>query len=120
MPQKYRSKFELDFANDLKKRKVRFDYERIRINYSLSCNYIPDFVLHNGTIIETKGRFTVFDRRKHLLIKSQHSYLDIRFVFYRSSERIRKGSKTTYADWCDKNGFLWAEKTIPNEWLKND
>lgn len=24
----------------------------------------------------------------------------------------------SYAQWCDKNGFKWAEKTIPEEWLK--
>ena len=32
--------------------------------------------------------------------------------------KIRKGSKTTYGMFCDKHGILWAEKTIPESWLK--
>ena len=32
--------------------------------------------------------------------------------------KIRKGSKTTYGDFCDKNGIIWAEKNIPESWLK--
>ena len=31
--------------------------------------------------------------------------------------KIRKGSKTTYGDWCDKNGIVWAEKQIPEDWF---
>ena len=34
-----------------------------------SITYTPDFVLPNGVIIETKGRFVAADRRKHLEIK---------------------------------------------------
>ena len=68
-------------------------------------------------MIETKGRWTTEDRKKHLLIKDQHPELDIRFVFQNPKGKIRKGSKTTYADYCDKHGILWADKEIPNEWL---
>ena len=32
--------------------------------------------------------------------------------------KIRKGSKTTYADFCEKHGIVWAEKEIPTDWLK--
>jgi hypothetical protein len=52
------------------------------------------------------------------LIKQQHPELDIRFVFSNSRSRISKQSKTTYADWCEKNGFMFADKSIPKEWLK--
>ena len=81
-------------------------------------NYTPDFWLPNGIIVETKGVFTVQDRQKHLLIKDQYPDLDLRFVFSNSKNRLRKGSKTTYADWCDKHGIVWADKQIPKEWLK--
>jgi len=79
--------------------------------------YTPDFLLPNGIIIETKGRFTPADRMKHLAIQKQHPNLDIRFVFSNSKSKLRKGAKTTYADWCDKNGFLYADKDVPQEWL---
>ena len=32
--------------------------------------------------------------------------------------KIRKGSKTTYGDFCDKHGIIWAEKDLPKSWLK--
>jgi hypothetical protein len=80
--------------------------------------YTPDFVLPNGIIIETKGRFTVADRRKHLLIKKQHPKLDIRFVFENENNKLRKGSKTSYGKWCEKNDFLYCTRVIPQTWLK--
>jgi hypothetical protein len=69
-------------------------------------------------IIETKGRFVTEDRQKHLLIKAQHPELDIRFVFSNSRAKISKTSKTTYAAWCDKYGFKYADKRIPEAWLE--
>ena len=47
----------------------------------------------------------------------QHPEFDIRFVFTSSKNKISKNSKTSYADWCDKNGFLYADKFIPEEWF---
>ena len=79
--------------------------------------YTPDFVLPNGVIVECKGRLTVHDRTKHLMIKAQHPELDIRFVFQYNNP-ITKGSKTRYTDWAEKHGFLWAMKYIPKEWKK--
>lgn len=97
------------------------EYESTTIRYekpAKSSRYTPDFVLPNKIIIESKGRFLTADRQKHLLIKQQHPQLDIRFVFQRSANPIAKGSKTTYAAWCLKHGFLFADKRIPEEWLK--
>ena len=54
------------------------------------------------------------------LIKKQYPELDIRFVFMNANNKIYKGSKTTYAMWANKHGFEWAEKNIPEEWLKNE
>src|SRR3546814_2796560 len=61
---------------------------------------------------------TLFRSRKHELIKAQHPGLDIRFVFSRSKSPIRKGSKTTYADWCAKRGIPFADKLVPQEWAE--
>lgn len=116
----YRSGLEDKISEDLKDRNVKFEYEKLKIKYEVheDRTYTPDFTLPNGIIIESKGRFTPEDRKKHLLVKKQHPDLDIRFVFSNSKGKIRKGSKTTYADWCDKHGFMYADKRIPDEWVK--
>lgn len=96
-------------------------YEERKLPYirpASTHRYTPDFVLDNGIIIESKGIFTPEDRKKHLLVRAAHPTLDIRFVFTRSSSPINKGSKTTYADWCRKNGFLFADKRIPASWFE--
>jgi hypothetical protein len=116
----YRSGLEDVISKDLKDRGVDFGYETVKINWKLVENktYTPDFILPNGVIIESKGRFVPDDRKKHLKVREQNPDLDIRFVFSNSKNKIRKGSKTTYAMWCEKNNFLYADKRIPDEWIK--
>lgn len=117
----FRSGLEERIAQELLEAGVEFTYEDQVIRYekpSKISRYTPDFVLSNGIIIETKGRFLTADRQKHLLVKNQHPEKDIRFVFSRSKERISKQSKTTYADWCDKHGFKYADTHIPESWIK--
>lgn len=117
----FRSGLEERLAQELLEAGIDFTYEDQVIHYvkpEKVARYTPDFVLQNGIIIEAKGRYLTQDRQKHLLIKKQHPDLDIRFVFSRSKERISKKSKTTYADWCDRHGFLYADESIPEEWIK--
>ena len=116
----YRSGLEDRISKQLKSLSVPVKYEEMKIKYAINeaRTYTPDFELPNGIIIESKGRFVVADRKKHLLIKKQHPDLDIRFVFSNSRAKINKGSKTTYGMWCDKHGFLYADKLIPEEWIK--
>ena len=115
----YRSKFEVKVAADLGKRKIDFQYEKVSFDYVPKIrNYTPDFYLPESKIyIETKGRLTTNDRVKHLLIKEQYPDLDIRFVFVNANNKISRTSKTTYANWCDRHKFLWAESLVPMEWL---
>lgn len=117
----YRSGLEERVAQELKAALgVAVPYESTKIKYERPAKahtYTPDFVLPNGIIIETKGRLITADRQKHLLIKQQHPEFDIRFVFGNSRNRINKGSSTTYADWCNKNGFKFADRSVPKEWL---
>ena len=116
----YRSGLEDDIAKDLKDRGVEFEYEKLKVQWQLLENktYTPDFKLPNGIIVESKGRFVQADRKKHLIIQDQHPFLDIRFVFSNSRSKLYKGAKSTYGDWCNKHGFLYADKRIPDEWLK--
>lgn len=117
----YRSGLEDKVAAQLRDAEIDAKYEEYQIPYEIpasSHHYTPDFVLPNGIIIETKGVFDVDDRKKHLLIKKQYPKLDIRFVFSSSKTHIYKGSKTTYADWCNKYEFKFADKWIPDTWLR--
>jgi len=116
----FRSGLEMEIDESLKSRGIDGEYEQHVIKYTkpeTHHKYHPDFKLPNGIFVETKGRFLTADRKKHLLIKAQHPELDIRFLFQNSKTRISKSSKTTYADWCIKYGFKFADKEIPAEWL---
>ena len=116
----FRSGLEERIAEQLDKAGVEYEYEKLKLKYIKPASthlYTPDFVLANGIIVETKGRFLANDRQKHILVKRHNPTLDIRFVFSNSKARITKTSRTTYAAWCEKNGFKYADKTIPQEWI---
>ena len=113
----YKSGLERSFARDLTALGVSFEYEAVDVPYWQERTYTPDFWLPNNILIETKGYWTSADRTKHKLVREQHPELDIRFVFQRASNRLSKKSKTSYADYCDRMGWKWAEMTIPRKWL---
>ncbi len=125
----YRSGLESKIGEQLKSAGVEWYYEPERIPYIPNQKtYTPDFYLPHkddvlsktnryGIFIETKGRFLASDRAKHLLIKEQHPDLDIRFVFTNPNQKLYKGSRTTYGQWCNKYGFKYAKKDIPSEWI---
>lgn len=107
-------------ADQLESKGVPVVFEQYTVRYTVPESahiYTPDLLLPNGIVIEGKGIFDADDRKKHLLIKDQHPELDIRFVFSSSKSKLYKGSPTTYGAWCDKNGFKYADKLIPQAWL---
>jgi hypothetical protein len=116
----YRSGLELNISMSLDTIKYKYDYESIKIEWEdlTYRTYTPDFILNNGIIIETKGRFLASDRKKHIAIKKQHPDLDIRFVFTNSKNKLQKGAKSSYGQWCDKHGFRYYDRIIPEDWLK--
>ena len=73
------------------------NYETDKITYTVperQSTYTPDFRINTsngGFYIEGKGRWTVDDRHKHLLIREQHPDLDIRFVFSNANAKLYKG-----------------------------
>ena len=99
-------------------------YEQEKITYvqpEKSRSYTPDFkiITKDGCFyIESKGRWTTEDRKKHLWLKEQHPTIDIRLVFQNCNTKLYKGSPTSYADYCDKHGLRYACKEIPDEWLR--
>lgn len=115
MTNKYRSGSERNAGNLLDRLSVPYNFEPYYINYTWLeyKKYLPDFVLPNGIVLEVKGRFTLEDRKKHLFLKESHPKLDIRFVFDNPNNKLTKGGKATYADWCNKNGFIFCSaKTL--------
>ena len=83
------------------------------------AKYIPDFVLKNGIIVESKGRLTATDRAKMLQVKADNPESDIRFLFQRANNRItRSPNSMTYWQWAEKHDFRWYEgDNIPQEWF---
>lgn len=119
----YRSGLEATVCKELDDQGVDYEYESIKIPYippSKERKYTPDVILDNGIIIELKGRFVTADRQKHRFIKSQYPELDIRFIFQNPRNKINKGSKTMYGDWCNKYDFKFAKMHIPTEWIEEE
>lgn len=97
---------------------MAFEYETLKLPYTLEKVYTPDFILPNGIVIEAKGRFMPNDRPKMLAVQKAHPDLDIRFLFMDPMKKLTKRGKTTYADWAEKNGFKWAlGPKVPQEWI---
>lgn len=116
----YRSKFESEVAKKLDKDGVDFEFESQVVVYvepATTKKYIPDFILGNGIIVEAKGRWTVHDRKKIVLVKEQNPKLDLRMLFQRD-QFLNKGSKTRYSTWCEKRGIPYAVGEIPKEWYE--
>ena len=126
MTNKYRSKFEKAVAGYIGKRRVKFDYEGHKFKFiqpAKARTYNPDFYIpETGTYIETKGKLTPDDRTKLVWVREQNPGLKLVILFMKSNNPIRKGSKTTYADWADSAGMDWADFAdgIPERWLRTD
>jgi predicted nuclease of restriction endonuclease-like RecB superfamily len=112
LKKKLRNKFEDKLYRRLKRAKVRFKYEALKIPYILARHYIPDFIIETPTgqvLIEAKGYFRPEAKAKMLAVKKLNPQLDIRLVFYSANpKQIR---------WAEKNGFRYAVGDIPTEWL---
>ena len=106
-----------------KKTKGKYEYEPDTIPFiqpAAKRKYRPDFKIRENVYVETKGRLDSSTRAKHLWVKEQNPDITIYFVFQRPHNRIRKGSKTTYASWCEEHGFEWAaiDGPFPKHWFK--
>ena len=116
----FKSGLEETISQQIESQGIKVEYETEKVPYIIPASnhtYSPDFKLPNGIRVETKGRFVAADRKKHLLVKEHNPHLDIRFVFSNSKNKISTKSKTTYGDWCEKNGYKYADKIIPIEWF---
>ena len=119
----FRSGLEERVSQQITKAGLELLYETDKIGYVVparDARYTPDFKLPKPGgffYVETKGIWTVQDRAKHLLIQKQFPDLDIRFVFSNQNAKLYKGSPTSYALYCEKHNFRYANKVIPEAWL---
>lgn len=123
---KFRSKGEAVFYSQCKAAGLEPDYENKNdvIEYIIpesKHKYNPDFTLQKiaggKMIIEYKGMWELADRKKHLELKRQFPNLDIRIIFEKPQNKIKKGSSTTYGAWCNAKGIKWAAKKMPAAWI---
>jgi len=112
----FKSGFERTVAANLAARGAGFVYEGLEFPYTLNGVYHPDIQLENGIVVELKGLLDRESKRKMAAIRKQYPDLDIRFLFMSADKKI-PGSKQTHGQWATKNGFKWAEREIPQEWL---
>lgn len=112
-----------DAENFEGKKTLSSEYEPDSFTYTVeeTKTYTPDYKVKTkkGRIfyIEYKGVLDLETRKKMLRIKDQYPKMDIRLIFQKAANKIRKGSPTTYGMWAEKNGFPWAELNIPRRWL---
>ena len=108
---KPRNKFEQRLDAQLENSGVSYEYESLKLPYTIEGTYNPDWhIKHNDIIIEGKGHFRPEAMRKMVAVKKMHPHLDIRIVFYSANKK--------YIKWANKYGFPYAIGSIPEEWLK--
>lgn len=111
MTKKFRSGLESAFNDAVKNEK--FLYEPYRLPYTIHKKYIPDFICERtGAMIECKGFFRVGDTQKYKAIRDEIDRPLI-FLFTDSRKKLRKGSKITLGQWCEKEGLAhFTMKTV--------
>lgn len=88
----------------------QFEYEPRRFPFQVTRHYLPDWVNEiDKEIVEAKGRFTAEDRQKHKAFREQYPDWTVTIVFQKADAPITKGSKTTNAAWCERNGIQWRQ-----------
>lgn len=114
---KYRSKFEASVGPAIEAR--GFAYEAERLPYARQPGiYTPDFS-RAKTIIEAKGFLTAADRKKLLEVRADYPTYRICLLFQNAHATLNKKSKTTYAKWAERHGFLWAHRTPHDSWFRS-
>ncbi len=106
---KYRSGLEERFD---KETKHKLAFEPYKLPYVVNRHYIPDFVYNRNdnheVLVECKGFFRVGDTQKYKSIRDcLTKKQELVFLFSNATKKLRKGSKMTLGQWCDKEGFKY-------------
>lgn len=105
----YRSGLERKFAEAAPR--GAFEYEPYKIPYTVYRDYIPDFVFNacNGKrfLVECKGFFRQGDTQKYKAIRDSIGLDELIFLLSDEYKKVRKGSKMTMGQWCEKEGLAY-------------
>ena len=104
----------------LKQHFPRVTYEPDHIEYlqpEKERKYNPDFKMGKNIYIEAKGKLDLATRQKMVWFKDCNPSITIIFLFMNPDNKITKRSKTTYAMWADKEGFLWLD--FRKDWIND-
>jgi len=98
---------------------IEHSYETESVKYTTHHTYTPDFTVPgpHPFFLEIKGWLSQEDRTKLLNVVVHNPTLPLLVVFQNPEQKIRKGSKTTVAEWATKYGIPWAPIPIPKEIL---
>lgn len=101
---------------------IAYEFEKHKYHYTIPATnhtYLADFKLQESDlVIETKGRLTREDRKKMVAVLASNPGLNLVMVFSDANKKIYKGSKTSYAEWCDKVGIKWLDVKTFEKQLK--
>lgn len=117
----HRSGLETAFDKITKLKGFNLTYEDTVLAYHTlpqKKRYTPDWTVRPGWYIESKGRLSSADRKKHLYIKEQHPTVRILIVFQRPQNKLYKGSPTSYGQWATKVGIEWCAVEDVKVWSK--
>jgi hypothetical protein len=114
---------EVRCAANMQDKKIAYAYENVTFSYQYKPQkYTPDFELYGADgekiYIEYKGKMDNATRKKLLTIRACNPDIKFYLVFEKPNNKIRKGSKTTYAMWAESHNFEWSEHYVREEWLK--
>jgi hypothetical protein len=102
----FRSEFEQTVNTQLNR--VGFDYESEKIQYHIPRVYTPDFVHPSGILVECKGFFREGDTQKYKsIVNCLPDDKELVFVLMKPNQKVRKGTKLSMGEWCDKHGIKW-------------
>lgn len=103
-----------------RKHRFTFEYEPEAYNYYVEHWYTPDWKIErkDGShfFVESKGWWKSQERTKLLKTLKEHPELDIRMLF-QYDNKLNKGSKSRYSDWCKKHGIKYSVGSIPEDWF---
>lgn len=116
----FRSKFEKHMWKEIIAKYPKAEYEKHTFEYTQpekKRKYTPDFQIDLGSniFIEAKGKLDIETRQKMIMLRDSRPDIVIIFLFMNPTVKIRKGSKTTYGMWAEKENFLWLDAR--GDWL---
>ena len=116
----FKSKLEMKVAKMIGK---QWEYEITSFPYVQERKYITDFTKKGKKVhLEVKGFFRPGDVSKYKAVKAtiDSKGEELIFVLADPNKKVRKGAKSTMADWCDKNGYRWCSVNNVKQWLQEN